>query len=214
MSAMNHPPALLPIRGLGDATLDPRFVWHNEPENYRVERGSLMVEPAAKTDFWSRIHNHPVTTNGHFAFVRVPGSLRMSVTVGIAPKHQYDQAGLMVWFSEACWLKCSAEYEPGHPSRLGAVVTNSGYSDWSTQDVPADLARYALRVTRENCDYLVEASLDGRRWTQLRVAHLLEDTDPNAAAACGVYACCPKAAGFTAHFDDFSIVDAAQAEPR
>lgn len=52
------------------------------------------------------------------------------------------QTGLMVEISPSCWLKCSVESgagEPGRPSQLGVVVTNAGFSDWSTQDFPSEI---------------------------------------------------------------------------
>ena len=70
----------------------------------------------------------------------------------------------MVRLSPECWLKTSVEFEPGEPSRLGAVITNHGWSDWSTQDLDPALARdVAFRVTRRGADYLVEAVVG--RWT-------------------------------------------------
>jgi len=46
-------------------------------------------------------------------------------------------------------------------------------------------------------DYTIAHSLDEGLWTQLRIAHLIEDTG-QAAIQCGVYACSPKEAGFLA----------------
>jgi regulation of enolase protein 1 (concanavalin A-like superfamily) len=129
----------------------------------------------------------------------------LSAEIRMMPRSQYDQAGLMVRISKACWLKTSIEFEPGGQNRLGAVVTNAGYSDWSTQDVPSSVNQFRLRVTRTSNDYLVEASLAGDEWTQLRLAHLHEASDPAAEVACGVYACSPKAEGFTAEFDKLVI---------
>ena len=92
-------------------------------------------------------------------------------------------------------------------NRLGAVVTNAGYSDWSTQDIPGDLNRFRLRVHRDAGDYLIDASLDNVTWTQLRLAHLHEDTNPEVPVECGVYACSPKSAGFIAEFEKFVIAE-------
>jgi regulation of enolase protein 1 (concanavalin A-like superfamily) len=117
--------------------------------------------------------------------------------------HQYDQAGLMVRVSPGCWLKTSVEHEPEGPSRLGAVVTNHGYSDWSTQAFPSGPGEVWLRVRREGDDYLVESSRDGGRWEQLRVAHLHEGRGQPVLA--GLYACSPRGAGFRAEFDRFAI---------
>jgi len=178
------------------------FKWHCEPSNWNVTAGRLVIAPDAPTDFWSKTHYGFEADNGHFLFAKVSGNFRMSAEIFMTPLHQYDQAGLMVRISKSCWLKTSIEHEPGELNRLGAVVTNAGYSDWSTQDVCAEANRFRLRVAREGDDYIVEASLDPDRWTQLRIAHLHESADQ---VACGVYACSPKAPGFVAEFDDFVI---------
>src|SRR2546422_227332 len=85
----------------------------------------------------------------------------------------------------------------GTASRLGAVVTNHGYSDWSTQTFPAPARDVWLRVRREGQDYIVDASRDGQAWEQIRMAHLQEDQD-GVAVGGGLYACSPKGAGFVA----------------
>jgi regulation of enolase protein 1 (concanavalin A-like superfamily) len=109
----------------------------------------------------------------------------------------------MVRVSPACWLKTSVEYEPHGPSRLGAVVTNGAWSDWSTQSFPSGLGAVWLRIHRQGDDYLVESSGDGRAWEQIRLAHLHEGHGQ--AVACGLYACSPKGAGFVAEFSDLTI---------
>ena len=60
-------------------------------------------------------------------------------------------------------------------------------------------------VTRRTADYLVEAKGSGTPWSQLRLAHLDEDSR-SSAVQCGVYACSPKQAGFAASFRTFSLV--------
>jgi regulation of enolase protein 1 (concanavalin A-like superfamily) len=109
----------------------------------------------------------------------------------------------MVRVSPSCWLKSSVEHEPAGPARLGAVVTNFAYSDWSTQPFPPGPGAVWLRLRREGDDYLVEWAPDGRAWEQLRLAHLHEGRGPP--VACGVYACSPKGAGFRAEFRHLSI---------
>jgi regulation of enolase protein 1 (concanavalin A-like superfamily) len=51
--------------------------------------------------------------------------------------------------SPSCWLKASVEAgAPGQPGQLGVVVTNSGFSDWSTQDFPRDMHTVRLLYTK------------------------------------------------------------------
>ena len=106
---------------------------------------------------------------------------------------------ILVGNSSGCWLKTSVEHEPARAGRLGAVVTNAGYSDWSTQPFAAGAAEVWLRIRREGQDYVVDASLDGREWEQIRMARLHEDR-AGLAVDCGLYACSPKDAGFVADF--------------
>jgi uncharacterized protein len=192
---------LVSPRGSG---IDPRFEWHCPPASWSIDAAemTLTVAPDAASDFWQRTHYGFRADNGHFLWTSVDHDFEMEVEVRMQPLHQYDQAGLMVRLSAECWLKTSVEYENAALSRLGCVVTNRGYSDWSTQDVPSAFTDFALRLTRDGADYLVEAYGPGMRWTQLRLAHLEEDSG---SVQCGVYACSPKQAGFAATFRNFAL---------
>jgi uncharacterized protein len=186
--------------------LDPRLVWRCEPAQWSVQAdsGGLRIQPDADTDYWQRTHYGFKVDNGHFLFADVDSSFVMTTHVSFRPAHQYDQAGLMVRLSADCWLKTSVEYEPGTTNRLGVVVTNAGYSDWSTQEVPSSLLDVWLRVARAGSDYHVEWSVGGSDWTQLRLGHLVEDDGARSVAA-GIYACSPKAAGYLAEFEFLDI---------
>ncbi|WP_437674027.1 DUF1349 domain-containing protein [Sorangium sp. So ce131] len=183
-------------------SVDPRLEWRNPPARWAADpaRRALVVEPGAKTDYWQRTHYGFRNDNGPFLFTRAAGDFVMTTRVRFRPAHQYDQAGLMVRLSASCWLKTSVEFEPEGPSRLGTVVTNAGYSDWSTQPFPRDRRELWLRIRRESSDYLVEGSDDGQSWTQLRMAHLHED-DGAREVECGLYACSPIDEGFVAEFE-------------
>ena len=81
----------------------------------------------------------------------------------------------MVRVSDQCWVKTSVEYEIGEPNKLGAVVTNNGYSDWSTQDVGDDFIAYRLRISRVGSDYKIEYFKDSEdTWIQMRLFHLFD----------------------------------------
>jgi len=183
------------------ASLDARLGWHAEPSHWHadVRAKRLRIKPDAGTDFWQRTHYGFEVDNGHFLHLRASGDFVLTTQVTSHPVHRYDQAGLMVRLSPACWLKTSVEFEPDGSNRLGAVVTNAGYSDWSTQPLAKEVRTLWFRIRAEADDCIVESSLNGQQWEQLRMAHLL-DRPHVQAVSCGLYACSPQGAGYEAEF--------------
>ena len=184
--------------------LDDRLQWLHPPARWRVaiEDSALIVDPDAPTDFWQKTRYGFEADNGHLLYAAVEGDFMMTVNVHFHPAHQYDQAGLMVRVDENCWLKTSVEYEPEESPKLGVVVTNAGYSDWSMQDFDGNHNEIWLRVSKRGNDCIVDFSPQGVEWTPLRVAHLHTKAS---IAQCGLYACSPKAAGFRAVFHSLQI---------
>ena len=186
--------------------LNPRLRWLNPPPTWTVDPSlpALVVQPAAATDFWQETHYGFRADNGHFLFTEVAGDFTITTKVHFHPVHQYDQAGLMVRAGPSCWIKASVEYEPHGPARLGAVVTNQGFSDWSVQDFPRETREVCLRIRRETSDFIVEfAPNEQAGWSLMRIAHLnIENAVPLSG---GLYACSPKGAGFRAEFEFLEI---------
>jgi len=116
--------------------------------------------------------------------------------------------------SDTCWLKTSLEYIPGGPSHLGAVVTNHGYSDWSTQNYANSLVHepLAFRVERKGSDYtiFVKTPSNPHVWEQIRIAHLHEDPGTTPVKV-GIYCCSPMhdGDGFDTYFRTFTIEEMA-----
>lgn len=188
--------------------LDILLSWLNPPANWRIDRSRsrLLIEPDARTDFWQRTHYGFRLANGHLLKAEISGDAAVTSQIQSYPVHQYDQAGLMIWFSNECWLKASVEFEPEGPSQLGAVVTNGGFSDWSMQDFICrdGTLCYCLQIRRMGGDFFVEyRPTQDAPWKLIRMAHL----SPNPGLPCfaGVYACCPKDGGFRAEVDFLAI---------
>jgi hypothetical protein len=200
-------PGILLEENFDRSALNPLLQWLNEPEVWQVDTAArrLAVRPGAETDFWQKTHYGFTADSGHFLHAPVSGDFTLTVEVFFQPRHQYDQAGLMVRFSSHRWLKTSIEYEPEGASKLGVVATSDGFSDWSLQDFPRERNAVELRVRRMAADFLVDyRETPESDWTMIRMAHLagVERQD----ALCGLYACSPKGAGYCAEFADLRIV--------
>jgi hypothetical protein len=182
------------------STLNGRLRWLNPPPAWSLEAAGLIVRPAGETDFWQRTHYGFRADNGHFLYLEVAGDFSVTTKVRFHPAHLYDQAGLMVRFGPACWIKTAVEHETEGPCKLGAVVTDRGYSDWSMQDFPRGKRQVQLRIRRQAQDFLVEWNRGaGWNWELLRVAHLHRGAAQP--THCGLYACSPKGSGFRAEFE-------------
>jgi len=186
--------------------IDPRLLWQSEPTRWELDAsaGCLRLWSDAGTDFWQRTHYGFRADNGHLLYKMVEGDALIQTRLRLMPQNQYDQAGLMIWISPSCWIKTSVEFEPHGKNQLGAVVTNGGYSDWSTQPIDRALTDFWFRVKLERRDIVVHGSLNGQDWHQLRVSTLLE-RNQNEPVRCGLYACSPKGAGFCVEFDHLFV---------
>jgi len=177
-------------------TLPAGFYWFNEPANYRLDHG-LEIFTDDKTDFWQNTHYGFRYDNGHCCLVKTQGDFSFRTRVSFQYEALYDQCGLMVRADAENWIKVSVEQEEGQNNRLGSVVTNLGYSDWATQDIPSSQQEMWYQVRRRGSDFLIESSFDGRTWRQMRIAHLHQIPDE---LKIGLYACSPISGGFRCHF--------------
>ncbi len=179
------------------------FRWLNAPEQARFGSG-LEILTDLRTDFWQRTHYGFRRDDGHALLTQLSEDFSLTTHVAYQPQVQYDQCGVMVRIDSENWIKASTEYEDEAHSRLGSVVTNLGYSDWATQDVLSSHFEMWYRISRCGSDYLIEASFDGGRWLQLRIAHLHKSVE---AVEAGVYACSPIGRHFRCRFTEVTIAE-------
>ncbi len=182
--------------------------WTREPRKYSIapERIEITTEPG--TDLWQRTYYHfrndnaPVlqmeTEEQFFSFI-VRTDFESS-------HHRFDQCGVALYLDSENWLKGSIEYENEVFQHLGSVVTNHGYSDWATTEIPADVKSMWYRLSRREDDFCIECSEDGEVWKQMRVCHMHE---AKGSVRFGIYACSPEDSSFTAVFTDMRVTECA-----
>ena len=97
------------------------------------------------------------------------------------------------------WLKASVEYENEKSQHLGSVVTNNGFSDWSTTEIDASHKTVWYRLSRRKQDFKIECSFDGKDFKQMRICHMF---NAQKAIRVGIYACSPENSSFKATFSN------------
>ncbi len=173
--------------------------WYNEPPRWNQTVDRLVVLTGPQTDFWRKTHYGFIRDSGHFCYERVTGDFVAEVEVRGQYKDLYDQAGLMVRVDEANWLKCGLEYVEG-VQHASCVVTRD-YSDWSVVALPAAPSSLWLRITRHGEALEVQYSLDGAKYTMLRLTYLPLGKTVQVGPMCAS----PDGNGFEVAFEKFAL---------
>lgn len=191
--------------------------WLNQPAISEVSETVVKIVTEPETDLWQRSYYGFQNDNAPMLLLENGTNFTFTTKVTFAYKGQFDQCGVAIYINSDNWFKASLEYEDIGLSRLGSVVTNLGYSDWATVDVQTYTSMW-YRLSRRGPDFLIESSLDGITFKQMRIfhLHLLGDTsaemgqlDPPApaekTARFGLYACSPTDSSFEAVFSEFCL---------
>lgn len=180
--------------------------WTRKPADFSITPEKIEITTAPHTDLWQRTYYHfrndnaPVlqmkTEEKYFSFV-VKTDFENS-------HHRFDQCGVVLYLDSENWLKGSIEYETEQFQHLGSVVTNHGYSDWATTEIPASIKSMWYRLSRRDDDFCIECSADGETFQQMRVCHMF---NAKGAVQFGIYACSPEDSSFKAVFTHMEMTE-------
>ncbi|RKF17427.1 DUF1349 domain-containing protein [Alginatibacterium sediminis] len=193
--------------------------WIFEPKRHQVTDESVTITTDPGTDFWQRSYYGFKNDNAPALLLDSNRNFTFTAKVSFDYQSQFDQCGLIIYLDSENWFKASIEFENQRYSRLGSVVTNLGYSDWATVDIALPRSIW-YRLSRRGPDFLVESSLDGIVFKQMRVFHLhrlgkttaeMGKANPplatKRAVSFGVYACSPSQSSFEACFSDMTLAE-------
>ena len=183
-----------------------KLVWTRAPKAFAIGEDYIRITTEPGTDLWQRTY-YGFRNDNALVLQMETAEEFFSFTVKTefaSSHHRFDQCGVVLYLDSDNWLKGSIEYENEQYQRLGSVVTNHGYSDWATTDIPADVKSMWYRLSRRKSDYCIECSADGKQFKQMRICHLHEGAGK---IRFGVYACSPEASSFEAVFTDLALTE-------
>ncbi len=172
--------------------------WMNRPDWVLGTAGQLSFETRKGSDFWRQTHYGFERASGHALLFDVPPRFAAEITFSAKFETKYEQAGLLLWDSDAHWIKAGVEFADGQPTL--AVVVTRGRSDWSMAPVVVPTDDWTIRLTATDSAVILHARV-GDRWQILRVA----DFVVGQAARLGPMACSPESEGLSVAFRDFRI---------
>ena len=171
-------------------------------DKYKIKENEIMIKANCKTDFWQRTHYGYQNDNAHALVIEVEGDFTFTTKTKFKSSERYDQCGVVLYEDSDNWFKASIEFEDKKKSRLGSVVTNLGYSDWATTDIPTSIDTMWYRLSRRGHDYLIENSIDGVNYNKMRIFHMHKEVQT---AKIGFYACSPLESSIEAVFTEFGL---------
>ena len=181
-----------------------QFKWWNKPKSSSITEEKIEITTEPHTDLWQKTYYHFKNDNAPMLQIDTEEQYFSFVvkTDFSGSQHRFDQCGVVMYLDSENWLKASVEYENGDFQHLGSVVTNQGYSDWATTELPASVKAMWYRLSRRGQDFRIECSPDGVNFSQMRICHMANATGK---IHFGVYACSPEDSSFKAVFTDLRI---------
>ena len=180
-----------------------KLFWTREPADCSISPEKIEIITKPHTDLWQRTYYHFRNDNAPVLQMKTEEKyFSFTVKTAFESGHRFDQCGVVLYLDSENWLKGSIEYENEEFQHLGSVVTNHGYSDWATTEIPADIKEMWYRLSRREDDYCIECSTDGEKFSQMRVCHLHEG---GGEISFGIYACSPEDSSFKATFTNMEI---------
>ncbi len=179
------------------------FKWTRTPKNCTISDDKIEITTNPHTDLWQRTYYHFRNDNAPVLQMQSEEKyFSFTVQTKFESEHRFDQCGVVVYLNSDNWIKGSIEYENDDFQHLGSVVTNNGYSDWATTEIPANIKSMWYRLSRREKDFCIECSTDGVKFQQMRICHMFNAEDK---ISFGVYACSPENSSFKATFENMQV---------
>ena len=179
--------------------------WTRKPAHAKISDDRIEIITESGTDLWQRTYSGFQNDNAPVLQIRTDEKFfSFIVKTQFESKDRFDQCGVAMYLDSDNWFKASIEYENESIQRLGSVVTNNGYSDWATTDIPSSVKKMWYRFSRRESDYCIECSEDGKDFRQMRIFHMFQGAG---SIVFGIYACSPSTGSFKATFTDLLVTD-------
>ena len=88
----NYPLMSMSFSDEFSTTINDRWTWTNQPQNWQVSSGWLVITPTLGTNFWSGVET------GQFLCQWMRGNFMIQTKVSATLSTNFQQAGLMIWY--------------------------------------------------------------------------------------------------------------------
>ncbi|RAW02410.1 DUF1349 domain-containing protein [Pseudochryseolinea flava] len=184
---------------VGNAQTLEKMQWFNEPEKWRIEKNTLIMNVTPQSDYWRISHYGFTVDDAPFYYTTYGGEFEAKVKLTGAYKARFDQMGLMIRTDHENYIKTGVEFVDGK-FNISTVVTHH-VSDWSVITLDTVPAFIWIKVVRRIDALEIFYSFDDKKYILSRNAPL-QDNHP---VMVGLMAASPDGNGFEAKFEHFKV---------
>ena len=178
------------------------FDWYNEPQSVEFLEEGLFITAAPQTDFWQSADYNFFKDDGHFFASLCAKDFTLAGKWHFPVIKDSAQCGIMARFDSQNWIKIGLLSPNPYSPQIGVVVAGQGASDWSAVSLPADVKTLWFKLRRRGNDFLAYYSLDGSKYSQIRMFHI---SNAPAKMKVGAYTCSPKNESFDCILEDIAV---------
>lgn len=176
-----------------------KMQWFNEPEQWKINSGSLSMSVTPQSDYWRLSHYGFTVDDAPFYYATYGGEFEVKVKVTGDYRTRFDQAGLMLRIDHENYIKTGIEFVDGKYN-ISTVVTHHT-SDWSVITLDKAVPYIWIKAVRRLDAVEIFYSFDDKTYTMMRNAWMQDNTPVQV----GMMAACPDGQGFTATFEHFRV---------
>ena len=191
--------SIFAFSNLANAQTLEKMNWFNEPENWKIENGTLTMDVTPKSDYWRISHYGFTVDDAPFYYAEYGGEFEAKVKIMGDYKVRFDQAGMMIRTDHENYIKTGIEFVDGKYN-LSTVVTHHT-SDWSVIALDQPVKELWIKAVKRLDAIEIFYSFDDKEYKMMRNAWM----EQNRPVKIGMFAACPDGNGFKVTFSDFKV---------
>ena len=191
--------SIFAFSNLANAQTLEKMNWFNEPENWKIENGTLTMDVTPKSDYWRISHYGFTVDDAPFYYAEYGGEFEAKVKIIGDYKVRFDQAGMMIRIDHENYIKTGIEFVDGKYN-LSTVVTHHT-SDWSVIALDQPVKELWIKAVKRLDAIEIFYSFDDKEYKMMRNAWI----EQNRPVKIGMFAACPDGNGFKVTFSDFKV---------
>jgi regulation of enolase protein 1 (concanavalin A-like superfamily) len=148
----------------------PNAHWRNQPAKWKVNDGALIIQSAAKTNWYAAPTGDQQVAATPLLLFPAPKDFWFSAKVTVGFQSTFDAGALVVYADEQNWVKFAFESQDGKTGTIVSVVTRE-ISDDNT-GAPIEGNSVYLKVSKTGQAIFLFYSTDGKNWKVTRAFDL------------------------------------------